>query len=58
MYKQEHTIPSVPHKDYLPDRLSPDITGPDPEAEYDQEEEDQGPDDEYDDYQDNLHQMD
>lgn len=49
---QEHTIPSIPHKDYLPD-----ITGPDTESDYEPEEE-QGGEEEYDDYQDNLHQND
>lgn len=49
---QEHTMPSIPHKDYLPD-----ITGPDTESDYEPEEE-QGGEEEYDDYQDNLHQND
>lgn len=50
---KEHVVPSVPHKDYLPD-----ITGPDPDGDYEAEDDDQGPEEEYDDYQDNLHQMD
>lgn len=49
---QEHTMPSIPHKDYLPD-----ITGPDTDSDYEPEEE-QGGEEEYDDYQDNLHQND
>lgn len=49
---QEHVIPSVPHKDYLPD-----ITGPNQESDYEHEDE-QGGEEEYDDYQDNLHQND
>lgn len=49
---QEHTVPSIPHKDYLPD-----ITGPEPESDYEHEDE-QGGEEEYDDYQDNLHQND
>lgn len=51
---QEPTLISPTHKDYLPD-----VTGPDPEGDYEQEEDDQGgPEEEYDDYQENLHQMD
>uniref|UniRef100_A0A1B0GPM9 Uncharacterized protein n=1 Tax=Phlebotomus papatasi TaxID=29031 RepID=A0A1B0GPM9_PHLPP len=51
---KETFVPPPPHKDYLPD-----ITGPDPDADYDPEEEDPGgPEEEYDDYQENLHQMD
>lgn len=47
-------IPSPPHKDYLPD-----ITGPDPEGDYENEEDDQaGGEEEYDDYQEGLNQMD
>lgn len=43
---QEHVIPSIPHKDYLPD-----ITGPDPEHDYEPEEDDQqGGEEEYDEY--------
>lgn len=49
---KEHTVPSIPHKDYLPD-----ITGPEPESDYEHEDE-QGGEEEYDDYQDNLHQND
>lgn len=45
-------MPSIPHKDYLPD-----ITGPDTESDYEPEEE-QGGEEEYEDYQDNLHQND
>lgn len=45
-------MPSIPHKDYLPD-----ITGPEPESDYEHEDE-QGGEEEYDDYQDNLHQND
>lgn len=46
-------MPFVPHKDYLPD-----VTGPDPEGgDYDGEEDDQGgPEEEYDEYQENLPQ--
>lgn len=52
--KQEHTIPAVTHADYLPD-----VTGPDAaEGDYEQEEDDQGPEEEYDDYQEALHPMD
>ena len=40
---QEHTVPSIPHKDYLPD-----ITGPEPESDYEHEDE-QGGEEEYDD---------
>lgn len=53
-FYQEHVIPSIPHKDYLPD-----ITGPDTENDYEPEDDhDQGGEEEYDDYQDNLHQND
>lgn len=48
---QEPAPAFVPHKDYLPD-----VTGPEPEADYDPEEDDQGGEEEYDDYQDNLQQ--
>lgn len=47
-------MPSIPHKDYLPD-----ITGPEADNDYEPEEEhEQGGEEEYDDYQDNLHQND
>lgn len=52
--QQEHTIPAITHADYLPD-----VTGPDAaESDYEQEEDDQGPEEEYDDYQEALHQLD
>lgn len=45
---QEQVVPTIQHKDYLPD-----ITGPEPEGDYDHDD-DQGVDaEEYDDYQDN-----
>lgn len=47
LHVQEHVIPSIPHKDYLPD-----ITGPDPqEHDYEpDEEESPGVEEEYEDY--------
>lgn len=53
-HTQEHTVPTVTHADYLPDVTAPDAV----ESDYEQEEDDQGPEEEYDDYQEALHQMD
>lgn len=48
-------MPTVPHSDYLPD-----VSGPDTEPDYETEpdDQDQGAEDEYDEYQEANHPMD
>lgn len=52
---QEYINPPPQHADYLPDMTA---TREDAESDYEQEEDDQGPEEDYDDYHQNNNQMD